>query len=626
MKRILLELVLLSTASGLSFGPSRVLTALSATKLSNGEIISRDEKTIVSAPRPTGFKFQDRTGADINAWRNGFTTVRYEVTIPTVVQPNTSGLRLPLDMTAGTYLRNGYGRFESDDGVIATHPFDADGHITAITMDPSAKEQVLFRNRFVQTAAYLNDKATGKMTGRGIFGTKKSGGFFSNLFDLTYKNVGNTNVLYMPENQTLYALWEGGMPHVLDPVTLENKKLKDFKSKGQSKYWKTNEVTDNLCGILSDQSPAFSAHPRYDPRSDTWCNFACAFDPTKGKTVVRLFELHASNMTSVGNKHVEVSFEFEGSGLLHDFFITENYLGFALNTASIDSVGGLKAALGVGAFAGAMKFDNDKSTTPFVLIPRLSNLLDLTPPDQLASLQNMDVFKDERIKVIDVPYFFNFHFSNAFESEEGHVVVDSVQSKLAELGADKVGGKNIGVWDLDPFVLEDMYPTKLVRWTLDPKTYVCALGVPSPQVLVGDRACEFPIVPRQLSSQNSKFAYMVGSHKSIGDTNDCGGAPAGALIKADASSPGKYECFAFESYEFPGEAAFVPKTSGKAEDSGYLLCLVVNGRDMTTDLVVLDVEGNGALEKGPVVRYTLPTFVPHGLHGSFVEGLTNKKE
>ena len=41
-----------------------------------------------------------------------------------------------------------------------------------------------------------------------------------------------------------------------------------------------------------------------------------------------------------------------------------------------------------------------------------------------------------------------------------------------------------------------------------------------------------------------------------------------------------------------------------------------------TDLLIFDVEGRLSMEAGPISRIQLPTFIPHGLHGSFVEGLT----
>jgi hypothetical protein len=55
---------------------------------------------------------------------------------------------------------------------------------------------------------------------------------------------------------------------------------------------------------------------------------------------------------------------------------------------------------------------------------------------------------------------------------------------------------------------------------------------------------------------------------------------------------------------------------------------IVNGKEMTTDLAIFDVEGKGGLEKGPITRQTLlvPTFVPHLLHGNFFDGVTFDSE
>jgi hypothetical protein len=69
--------------------------------------------------------------------------------------------------------------------------------------------------------SYIQDKKTGTMSARGLFGTRKSGGFWGNLFRTDYKHVGNTNVVHCGDS--LYALWEGGKPYLLDPLTLKNK-------------------------------------------------------------------------------------------------------------------------------------------------------------------------------------------------------------------------------------------------------------------------------------------------------------------------------------------------------------------------------------------------------------------
>ena len=37
--------------------------------------------------------------------------------------------------------------------------------------------------------------------------------------------------------------------------------------------------------------------------------------------------------------------------------------------------------------------------------------------------------------------------------------------------------------------------------------------------------------------------------------------------------------------------------------------------------MVFDVEGEQAFQKGPILRFPLPVFTPHLLHGSFAEGV-----
>lgn len=113
---------------------------------------------------------------------------------------------MPLDFPIGTYFRNGHGRFVADDGTTVIHPFDGDGLIAAITFDP-VKGRLLFRNKFVETKAYIEDKKTRTMSQRGVFGTKRSGGFLGNIFRADFKNVANTNVVF--SGKTLYALWDG---------------------------------------------------------------------------------------------------------------------------------------------------------------------------------------------------------------------------------------------------------------------------------------------------------------------------------------------------------------------------------------------------------------------------------
>jgi carotenoid cleavage dioxygenase-like enzyme len=174
---------------------------------------------------------------------------------------------------------------------------------------------------------------------------------------------------------------------------------------------------------------------------------------------------------------------------------------------------------------------------------------------------------------------------------------------------------------------EDASCTKYVRFAVNPETETMAVGVP-PKIY-STRAPEFPSVPKELSTREHLYAYCVGSHKEFepDPTTGKGSGGAGAILKVDTQDPEKTEAYAFLPHEFVGEPSFVPKvgadvTNKSEEDKGYIVAYVLNGIDLTTDMVIFDVEGQGKLEAGPIARLPLPTFIPHALHGTFVDGLT----
>ena len=462
--------------------------------------------------------------------------------------------------------------------------FDGDGLMSAVTFTNDGK--LIFRNKFVRTDGYLKDKETGKMSMRGIFGTMRSGGILQNVFQMKFKHVANTNAVY--HGGKLYALWEAGIPYVVNPETLD-----------------TMGTTDLGCIPPENDSP-FAAHPRFDAWTGHLGSFSCALDPVTGKTKVRLYELDTEGRSIVGRK--EISFVTDGAVLLHDFLMTKNYMIFVVASAKVNNKAGLKALLGIGAFAGAVDVNNDQPFTKVILLPRLSQF----DVNEDAAGMNLT---DKRIKTIDIPYHFNFHFVNAYENDEGNVVFDTVQSDKIQLGFELME-KGKGVWETADF--GQVYPTSLVRYVVNPATKTM-VGAPK---LLSAQVPEFPSVPRSLSCKQHKYCYSVGAH-SLPEKNSfgLGSAPQGAILKIDCDEPTKSESYIFAADEFPGEPIFVSKQSGANEDSGYVITYVVNGNNRTTDLCIFDVEGRGSLQKGPVSRIRMPTFLPPGLHGMFVEGV-----
>jgi carotenoid cleavage dioxygenase-like enzyme len=65
---------------------------------------------------------------------------------------------------------------------------------------------------------------------------------------------------------------------------------------------------------------------------------------------------------------------------------------------------------------------------------------------------------------------------------------------------------------------------------------------------------------------------------------------------------------------YTGEMIFAADPDGRAEDDGWLLSIVYDTRDDSSELVILDAR---AIEDGPVARVHLPRRVPCGFHANW---------
>ncbi|CAN0369370.1 unnamed protein product, partial [Hapterophycus canaliculatus] len=74
-----------------------------------------------------------------------------------------------------------------------------------------------------------------------------------NAFRIGRKNLANTNVIHW--GGILLALWEGGLPHRIDPKSLDT-------------------FGETFVGETIDENrPIFSAHPRVDSKKNRLVNF-----------------------------------------------------------------------------------------------------------------------------------------------------------------------------------------------------------------------------------------------------------------------------------------------------------------------------------------------------------------
>jgi len=189
----------------------------------------------------------DKLMYDKQAWVNGFQNVEHESSY--VLEDE----NFPDDLV-GTFYQNGHTKFffNNDDNEFHVHPFDADGMLSAVTFfgGPSSsgtsgsspgrqnesttnKNKAWFRNKYIQTLGYTKEEKAGRVSLRGVFGTApRKGKWWANIFRLKTKNVANTHCLTFGGEQQpslssssspplrLFALWEGGLPYEIDPVSL----------------------------------------------------------------------------------------------------------------------------------------------------------------------------------------------------------------------------------------------------------------------------------------------------------------------------------------------------------------------------------------------------------------------
>lgn len=183
-------------------------------------------------------------------WRENWFTYESPLDHPDLIDPHTGFAEyecevegdLPSDLI-GTLYRNGPGKFGID-GERVQHVLDADALVYKIEFPPlenrSSKRKIKFLSRFVLTEHFEEERKANKFLYRGTFGTGPSSEFFDSrpktglnddpiepsplskvvggAFNTKIKNSANTQIISF--GGKVLALFEAGLPHRLDPISL----------------------------------------------------------------------------------------------------------------------------------------------------------------------------------------------------------------------------------------------------------------------------------------------------------------------------------------------------------------------------------------------------------------------
>jgi 8'-apo-carotenoid 13,14-cleaving dioxygenase len=184
----------------------------------------------------------------------------------------------------------------------------------------------------------------------------------------------------------------------------------------------------------------------------------------------------------------------------------------------------------------------------------------------------------------DVDPCYVFHAVNAFDAPDGRVILDvAVHDRMF---SDSKAGP-------------DSRRSGLERWTIDPEKRTVARRTidPTPQ--------EFPRPDERRFGLPYRYAYTMAL---------TGAFLGGALFKHDLEA-GTRQVHDFGPGRHPGEFVFVPAREDAAEDEGWLIGLVIDMNDETSELVILnaaDFEGEAQ------ARIRIPHRIPPGFHGNWV--------
>jgi all-trans-8'-apo-beta-carotenal 15,15'-oxygenase len=347
---------------------------------------------------------------------------------------------LPADLD-GVLFRNGGGRFERG-GLRYGHPFDGDGHILRIDISAGSAR---YTNRFVRTREYLDEESAGRLRYRG-FGTNLPGGLAGNLLR-PFKNAANTNVVW--HGGRLLALWEGGLPHRLDPRTLATLGPDDFQGRLRRKgRWMTTLLP-------------FSAHPRIDTESGELINFGVAFGRPHR---LMIYRVSADGCMSTPEAHDLPRFSF-----VHDIAVTRRWICVLLPRADF-RVG--SALLGLRTAVASLRLATEQPMQA-MLIPR-----DGGPT-----------------RLIEAVPGFVFHIAQAFDDDDGKIQIDAVRFRDYPAFEDLAGLFAEGA---------DSRP-RLERLTLDPERGGCTLRSWS------ERGFELPTTAPGAFGAQHRFIHGIGA-------------------------------------------------------------------------------------------------------------------
>ena len=507
----------------------------------------------------------------IEDWRSIYRNTSLSTTdgsSPRVIPPEAVTGAIPRELS-GTLFRNGPGLLEIF-GKRLNQFFDGDGLVYSVAFEDG---ELTFKHNFVGTKGFTDEQAAKKMLYKGAFaiGNPKGDSFY-NPFDFDVKNVANTGVVDWAGE--LYALWEGGKPHKMDPKTL-----------------RTVGEADAVLGEPLEV-PQMAAHYRVLDAKDEAKKRLVAFSIEAQNQPFQANKCCFYEWDANGNRAARNAFGIQNAsfGMFHDCLVTENWYMLLQNPTALDPRKLLTEYMFAKcALAQVIGFQDGQPAT-----------LHMLPRTEKARKIGQ--------KAIPVDNQFFFHHVNAFEPEEsgdaGKVVFDSAPWTFMDFG--------MNLDSVTPAFYNGGSRVEYTRFEVDAKKET------SSQRPLSNRVMELPQVNHAFTGKAYRYAYAAAA--AVKD--DVLWGPNQCLVKFDTDpsvgAESSEETWYFGERTFMQEPIFIPKPGGEEEDDGYVAVIV---NDAGRDASVLHVFDAKKIKDGPVASVDTGEHLPPGLHGYWSESV-----
>lgn len=296
--------------------------------------------------------------------------------------------RIP-DSVRGTFFRIGPGRNRLGDQVFG-HWFDGDGMLHGVTF---TDDGIWYRNRYVRTPKYLAETAAGKIVYRS-FGHNAPGGMLKNVGRLP-ANAANTSLIW--HGGRLLALWEGGRPWQVDPVTLDT--IGEF----------------NYGGKLGFTDP-FSAHGKVDPKTGYYYNHGLGVG-------ARGPQINIYRINPEGEMVARTGIPVKVAAFVHDCAFAGDYLVYFVHPVGFRNP--LPFLSGLKAFNDCIRYNPEWGMEALVVEAASLKLVRRIPLDPFVVFHFGNAWQEERKLVIDLMRFEDFSVNTVLsdifhaENEQG---------------------------------------------------------------------------------------------------------------------------------------------------------------------------------------------------------------